>query len=338
MQKIVTAENILPGDENLMKDYYNLYMEINRKYKKELFENNESFEDFSDRIKKKLETTKQCHLYLVYLNGTSAAWCDFTIWENELYYYIYVSDDVLDKEILNWIFSKNLELMEKFNVNISLLYTYVNSVINAFSAAKIPVHEKLMLSRLNREDMNNEFYHKTISGTNPGSLEVEFFDEVPDKYIESFLDCIHNGFGDLDRLKQVQEVYPKLTPQKWNNDKKRLKENGINLQITLVCDDAVVAGVCWVLSFNENKKVIMHDGGFTTVLKQYRGRGLAKFMKAKLYEHLLLNDKDFTYITTDTMPWNTYMYRINEEFGFKPYKNGAVYKLEKDIFKAILKN
>lgn len=338
MQKIVTAKNILPGDENLMKEYYILNREINRKYKKELFENNESLEEFTERIKTKLETTKNCHIYLVFLNGISKAWCEFTIWENELYYYIHVNDDVLDKEILNWIFSKNLELMEKFNINISVLYTYITSVIQAFTDENIPVHEKLMISRLNREDMNHELYHKISSETNTGSLKIEFFDEVSDKYIESFLDCIHNGFNDLDRLKQVQEIYPKVTPQQWKNDKKRLKENGINLFISLLTDDTVVAGICWVLNFKENKKVIMHDGGFTTVLNQYRGRGLAKFMKAKMYEQLLSRNKDFTYITTDTMPWNTYMYRINEEFGFKPYKNGCFYKLEKDIFKTILNN
>jgi hypothetical protein len=46
---------------------------------------------------------------------------------------------------------------------------------------------------------------------------------------------------------------------------------------------------------------------------------------------MLKENKDFKYVTTDTSPWNKYMFRINEEFGFKKHRTGCSFKLTKEL-------
>jgi hypothetical protein len=36
------------------------------------------------------------------------------------------------------------------------------------------------------------------------------------------------------------------------------------------------------------------------------------------------------------MPWNTYMFRINEELGFKPHKEGFEFELTKEQLRKYL--
>jgi hypothetical protein len=51
---------------------------------------------------------------------------------------------------------------------------------------------------------------------------------------------------------------------------------------------------------------------------------------------MLQNYPDFEIITSDTMPWNKHMFKINEELGFKPYKTGARFKFTKEFLENYL--
>jgi len=88
----------------------------------------------------------------------------------------------------------------------------------------------------------------------------------------------------------------------------------------------------------ENKNIIDHGGGLTTVSRNYRGQNLARFLKAKLYLKMLDEFPHFDYIKTDTYPWNKYMYRINEEMGFKPFKEYSEFKISKATLENSINN
>jgi len=78
-----------------------------------------------------------------------------------------------------------------------------------------------------------------------------------------------------------------------------------------------------------NKHMVDQAGGLTTVGRNYRGKNLAKYLKAKMYLKMLEEYPDFEFIRTDTYPWNRHMYRINEEMGFKPYEKYTEMKFKK---------
>lgn len=42
--------------------------------------------------------------------------------------------------------------------------------------------------------------------------------------------------------------------------------------------------------------------------------------------------------TSDTMPWNTYMFRINEEFGFRFQRKGYAFKLTGEFIENFIKS
>lgn len=86
--------------------------------------------------------------------------------------------------------------------------------------------------------------------------------------------------------------------------------------------------------FVRNKgKAIDHRGGLTAVGRNYRGEGLAKYLKANMYLKMLELYTDFEYIITDTYPWNKYMYRINEDMGFRPHKKICKFRFSKEFLK-----
>jgi len=105
------------------------------------------------------------------------------------------------------------------------------------------------------------------------------------------------------------------------------------LMYMLMTPENEIAAYCSLYVDKDNKETIRHSGGFTAVARAHRGKGFAAYLKAKMYLKLLEENKDFTNIETDTMPWNTHMYRINEEFGFKPFKYGCEFKLTSDFIK-----
>jgi hypothetical protein len=97
----------------------------------------------------------------------------------------------------------------------------------------------------------------------------------------------------------------------------------------LTNDSNDIAAVCSLYTDNDNQRVIRHGGGITGVDAKYRGKSIARYLKSLMYKKMLAEFPDFEYITTDTYPWNTYMYRINEEFGFKSFKHGAEFHIPK---------
>ncbi len=84
-------------------------------------------------------------------------------------------------------------------------------------------------------------------------------------------------------------------------------------------------------------KAIDHRGGLTAVGRNYRGEGIAKFLKANMYLKMLELYTDFEYIITDTYPWNKYMYKINEDMGFRPHKKICKFRFSKEFFEELLR-
>jgi GNAT superfamily N-acetyltransferase len=116
------------------------------------------------------------------------------------------------------------------------------------------------------------------------------------------------------------------------------KKNGtVNSMYILFNESAEIAGLCSVCIDSFRSETLRHVGTLTAVAAKYRGKGIARYLKAKLYLKLLEENKDFKYITTDTMPWNKYMYKINNEFGFKPYIKGCSFKITKEFLENYLK-
>jgi len=115
-----------------------------------------------------------------------------------------------------------------------------------------------------------------------------------------------------------------------------MKDGKEPIYMYMLFDKNNIAAYCWVyIETIDNRPVIEHRGAFTSVGKNYRGKNLAKYLKAKMYLKIQEDYPDYEEILTDTYPWNKYMYRINEQFGFKPFKKGYTFRFAKEYLEKI---
>lgn len=63
------------------------------------------------------------------------------------------------------------------------------------------------------------------------------------------------------------------------------------------------------------------DQGITGVLPDYRGRGLARYLKATMLENLLEKYPEVKFVRTDNADSNAAMLAVNTALGFRPYRS-----------------
>lgn len=70
--------------------------------------------------------------------------------------------------------------------------------------------------------------------------------------------------------------------------------------------------------------------GHTAVMPQYRGQGLAQWLKGEMLDKIIRERPQVRKIRSDTADSNTAMLRINYQLGFKPYKSWTTWQVDLD--------
>ncbi len=334
MIKVIPRENF---DDILWDKYFRLSRDIIKKHYPEGYDPHHKFLEFKEFIMNLSKNDESFNDFLILNCGTASAWFDSSVWEDVHYAgFDYLSDDV-NENVLNAAFEKLYEINTDLKCSHTELVTYREKLINYLKSIDTPVIEDIHLSRLIRENMDASLYKEIIENSDLKRWNTKCLNEIPGEIITEFVKSINKCFEDRDSLNKDYHHYPPLTSEEWYKDKQNLKSLGTNLEFLILFDDNnKIAGFCWVCIDSYRKNTVRHNGGFTAVNPGYRGKGIAKYLKAKMYLKLLEENKDFKYVTTDTMPWNKYMYKINEEFGFKTYKRGCSFKLNTDFFRSYL--
>ena len=74
----------------------------------------------------------------------------------------------------------------------------------------------------------------------------------------------------------------------------------------------------------------------TGVLPEYRGRGLARWLKAEMLHRIVSERPEVRFVRTANADSNASMIRINQELGFKPYDSQTVWQAEQASIEAYL--
>ena len=333
---MIEFKTLRENDVLLWEKYFSVTQEILKRHYPEGYKADLTISAFKDLID---TNSKTCDLYrdfLVLDDNTPTGWFDCSKYDSILYCMYDLIPFSINEQELKLVLQKMLEVQKEAECSHIELVTYRKLLIDHFEGIQAPIAEKTLISRLNREDMNMSFYNQIVESSKLKELKLCHYNEIPGEIIADLVNSVNNCFDDRDLLNDIRREYPPLTIEDWYKDKKHLAERGTKLEILILFDNNRIMGFCWVCVDSFRKDVIRHNGGFTAVNREYRGKGIAKFLKAKLYIKLLEENKDFMYITTDTMPWNKYMFRINEQFGFKPYRNGCGFKLTADFLEPYL--
>ncbi len=247
-------------------------------------------------------------------------------------YYSNVSD-----ETFKYVFSTLIDFIEKLDKD--EIYTIEESekLIDSFMKMGAEVYDEPTYTILKKKDVDMKKLNE-ICSSDIGDLKLALYEGVPEEIFESFIELNNEAMIDKEKF------HPKKkTPSNINRDDllraidmKDTAGHPFYMYVLMDRDKVVAFSSVYI---RDGGKSIDHVGSLalTTVGRNYRGRGLARFLKANMYMKLLTERPEIEYMITDTYSWNKYMYKINEEFGFIPFKKTVRFRLTKEFLKNYIK-
>ncbi|MEO8209737.1 MAG: hypothetical protein ABI840_04185 [bacterium] len=303
---------------------------------------NSNLNEFKKDKLNKIEERKKYSLreFIFFENETPAAWIALKRISGERYEFICDSKyekfpDELFKAITETV---NMYLKET-GINDISFWTHDERKKETFKNKGFEISYETYLSKLFRKDMDIQKLRDIID-------ENKFAKNYELKLLHEFPEEIHTGFTEImDDVIQESHLYnPQEREYKEFTNEHLLKminqdkEDGDPMYMYVLIDKNRIAAFCRVyIEKDSTNYFIQHCGGLTGVGKNYRGKGFAKYLKAKMYLKIMDDYPDFEYAKTDTYPWNKYMYRINEEMGFKLCEKGLTFRFTKEFLENFLK-
>ncbi|MDQ3022473.1 MAG: hypothetical protein M3R36_18185 [Bacteroidota bacterium] len=236
------------------------------------------------------------------------------------------------KEVLRVIF-KVINLLLKEN-ELSKAYYLSNKKPERelFKKSGIEITQEIVNSRLLKKDIDFEKLKSFVDNNKYAKdYNLILYREIPEEIFDSyvvFMNDVLNAKEFSNPVKQKLRVY---TKDNLLRSIKIDKEEGYLMYMYMLFDKENIAGVCKVYIEKEDESVFVQQcGGITGVADKYRGKGLAKYLKALMYLKMSEDYPDFRHVLTDTFPWNKHMFSINEEFGFRIFNEGCIFMFTKN--------
>ncbi len=274
---------------------------------------------------------------VIFDNDTAIGWLVYRIDRGGSSFAFNTVHEPVPSDFMNLILKIIYEFICERNENSSNFWTYDAAKIDAMKSISAPVFEEMMISRISRNDMDKAFYNQIIKQTDISGYELRFYNNVPEELLDKYVQLRNEISEDMANLKPVKHLNKKWSKNDFTRSAEIDKLQGATMNMHMLLDEAgEIAAFCSLYTDEDKPEIIRQSGGLTAVARDHRGKGFASYLKAKMYLKLLEENRDFKFVETDTMPWNTYMYRINERFGFKPFEYGFDFKLTKEFLKNYL--
>lgn len=153
--------------------------------------------------------------------------------------------------------------------------------------------------------------------------ELEAYCEVMTKLLNTM------PFDDLDHGDIV------MTPAQQEESYERMTDlGGVHHVLVAREPDGTISAMTDVEHYPQQPQVVMQ--GFTGVEPSERGRGLGKWLKAAMAEHVRATYPDVTYIATGNANSNDPMLSINHRMGFKEHRGGSSYQISREKLAAFV--
>ena len=159
----------------------------------------------------------------------------------------------------------------------------------------------------------------------PLGTKLQILEHIPDNLVDAyatFLTELINQVprGEINMNDMVRE------PEDVKRDEERIYSLGGKIFYGLTIEKTgELSGVSYLIHVPQTPTVVYQ--GLTGVRKQYRGRGLGKWLKAALLLHIKEVLPNISYISTGNATTNEPMLHINEKLGFQRYKTRYIGQL-----------
>ncbi|MBV6479695.1 MAG: hypothetical protein HGGPFJEG_02486 [Ignavibacteria bacterium] len=312
--------------------YADLQNNINRKYYKEDFEPFIHWENYKETVLNDLQLLKndQANHFLIYKDGIAAGFYARRLMGSDVnFVFDFLVDNVTD-DFIKIIF----EDLHTFLLTNCKDFAYSNASDMRISASLVKSGaeeiDKMIYSRLLKSEINETELRDFVNCFSlANGLRLKFNDNVSEDIFDRYYEIYNEARIAMNEFNPHRKEVSKRTKENLRVKLKYDKGDEDKMYMYILFDGDEIAAFSSLYVRKENPKMIDHGGGLTAVSPKYRGNKYAKFLKSKLYLRIIEDYDDFDFIRTDTYPWNKYMFNINQEMGFKPYKEYSEFRISK---------
>jgi len=319
---------ILDYDWNEYRDYY--------------FKEYSDFDQFKKDRLEILRSGKKFSLneFIIFDSANPVAWVAHKRLSEKRYQFIY---DFKNGEIPEEVLKKLLEVINDFlsesgNTFIDY-YTNDKQKIEIFKKLGVDIIEENINSILLKKDIDFEKLESIVDNNESvKDYNLILYRDMPEEIYDRYVNFINEVLVAKEFYNPVKKDIREYTKEDLLRSIRDDKEDGDPMYMFILFDKEKIAGFCMVYIEKEDDDVfIQHCGGFTAVAEKYRGMNFAKYLKARMYLKISEDYPNFRHALTDTYPWNKYMFRVNEDLGFKTLCEGCIFKFTKEHLEKILK-
>jgi mycothiol synthase len=167
---------------------------------------------------------------------------------------------------------------------------------------------------------------QTWAEIEPAGYRIEFIDgETPDRLMDNVVTAIR-AINTMPREDLQMEDW-KITPETVREWDRMSRARGQEHRMAVVIEESTGASAAFTeLFFDPRVPSILHQGG-TATIQEHRGKGIGKWVKARMALRALDELPEARYIRTDNAGTNAAMLAINVAMGFKPVWESVIWQL-----------
>jgi RimJ/RimL family protein N-acetyltransferase len=166
-----------------------------------------------------------------------------------------------------------------------------------------------------------------------GNLRLRFFDSIPEKHLEEYCVLFTRLLQEMPRGSAAW--LPVIKPERIRKQQ-RMNRKSDSVSYTCILFDGKGGIVGHTNVFIRRKKPNIAFQFMTGVSKEYRGRGLGRWMKAAMFRRLVKDFPQLEEIRTDTNPQNRWMIAINDQMGYRYSHSLKEFKIREKGLRAVL--
>ena len=327
--------------DNHWGPYFNLMEDLHKRYKSDLVA--ASWQDLKSRNLSFAEKEKVYDKVIIYQDDHPVGWMYFWILNynlpgqmpliefNALY-------DTLPQPLIltmtRWFVDRMIDAStdKAFNPAVDQRLSLVSQQWGGKQLGRL---DKYIL----RVDMANEELISEWLRTLPESnkdLRIEFYRELPDERLPDIADLLTESLQDMPEEQESDMPYV-ANPDSLREQIRWRRQNKNPLYSCLVFnrDDDIVAISSVEVNLSNTKNI---SQGMTGVARKYRRRGLAKWLKAALMNHLREQFPGIETFTTSMRAVNEPIQSINARVGFTLEQQGHEYRVTRDNLERYLRD
>lgn len=166
----------------------------------------------------------------------------------------------------------------------------------------------------------------TWAAIQPAGYRIEFIDgDTPDRLMDNVVTAVR-AINTMPREDLKVEDW-KITPDTLREWERITRARGQEHRMAVVIEDSTGASAAFTeLFFDPRVPSVIYQGG-TATIQEHRGKGIGKWVKARMVQRVLDELPEARYIRTGNAGTNAAMLAINVAMGFKPVWESVIWQL-----------